>query len=118
MYLKVGDISVFGLTGDLDTFEGKQLFRSLGRLIGREWVKIVLDFERVEHVNYQVLAELVSMGVASHSQNGQIKLANMTSYHRNLLRVAGVDDFFETYDSLADAILSFEDGYTSSIGAC
>lgn len=118
MFQKVGDISIFGLSGDLDTFEGKQLMRSLARLIHFEWVKIVLDFERVEHVNYQVLAELVSLAVASHTMSGRIKLANISSYHRNLLRVAGVDEFFETYDSLGEAILSFEGGYASPAGPC
>ena len=118
MFHHAGDIAIFGLTGDLDTFEGKQLLRSLARLLHRDWVKIVLDFERVEHVNYQVLAELVSLAVASHTLAGQIKLANISPYHRNLLRVAGVDEFFATYDSLGEAILSFEDGYASPARAC
>lgn len=118
MFQRVGDISIFLLTGDLDPFEGRQLMQSLANLIRRDWVKIVLDFERVEHVNYQVMAELVSLGVASHSGAGQIKLANISPYHRNLLRVAGVDEFFETYDSLGEAILSFEAGYASSASAC
>jgi len=118
MFQSVGDIAVFGLTGDLDLLEGRSLMRSLGRMIHHEWVKIVLDFERVEHVNYQVLAQLVRAAVVSHALQGRIKLANMTSYHRNLLRVAGVEEFFETYGSLGEAILSFADEFTSPTSPC
>ena len=115
---RVADISVLAISGDLDKFEGRQLFKSISRLIQNEWVKIVLDFERVEHINYQILAELVSMAVASHTLRGEIKLSNMSPYHQNLLRVAGVNEFFDTYGSLAEAILSFEDAYTPSASFC
>ncbi len=118
MYQNVADISVFGLEGDIGDLEGRQLIRRLARLIRREWVKIVLDFERVEHINYQVMATLVAFSQTMQLFQGQIKLANMTPYHRNILRVAGVDEFFESYESLAEAILSFEDGYCSSAGPC
>ncbi|MBI2083643.1 MAG: STAS domain-containing protein [Deltaproteobacteria bacterium] len=118
MYQKIADISVFDLSGDLDMFEGHQLMRSLARLIRRQWVKIVLDFGEVEHINYKILTDLASIAVASHTLQGEIKFANVSDYHRNILKVAGVDSYFRTYDSLADAILSFEDGYASSAGPC
>jgi len=118
MYQRVADISIFGLTGDLDLFEGKRLLKSLAGLIHREWAKVVLDFERVEHVNYQVMAELVSFAANSQPFTGQIKLANISSYHLNILRVAGVEEFFETYPSVADAVLSFDDGYAPSASTC
>lgn len=118
MYQNIADISVFDLSGDLDTFEGNQLMRSLARLIRRQWVKIVLDFGEVEHINYRILSDLATMAVASHTLKGEIKFANVNDYHRNILRVAGVDTYFRTYDSLADAILSFEDGYPSSASPC
>jgi anti-anti-sigma regulatory factor len=118
MFQKVADISIFGLTGDLDRFEGQRLLQSLSRLIHRDSPKIVLDFCRVEHVNYKIMADLVSLAVASYTLEGQIKLANISSYHRNILRVAGLEEFFETYETLADAIMSFSDAYTSPAGPC
>lgn len=118
MYQKVGDISVLGLSGDIESFEGKQLLRTLTRLIHRNWLKIILDFTGVQHVDYRILADMVTVVVAAHTLRGEIKLANISSYHRNLLRITGVEEFFETYESVEDAIMSFEGGVVSPAGPC
>lgn len=118
MYQKVADISVFGLSGDLDNFEARQLLRSLAQLIRRQWVKIVLDFGEVDHIQYQVLNDLVSVAVASHSLQGGVKLVHLNNYHKNILKVAGVSDYFEVYETLADAILSFHDTGAPSARTC
>jgi anti-anti-sigma factor len=118
MYQQIADISVFGLSGDLDKFEGRQLLKSVAGLIQQEWVKIVLDFKGVDHVHYQVLKDLVTVSVAASTLNGHIKLANMNRYHRDILRVVGLEDFLETYDSVADAVLSFDDAGCAQTGSC
>ncbi|MBI2067253.1 MAG: STAS domain-containing protein [Deltaproteobacteria bacterium] len=117
-FQKVADISIFRLAGDIELFEGRELRRSLARLIHTDWPKIILDFDRVEHVDFKVLVDMVSLVVAAHTLRGQIKLANMSLYHRNILRVSGVEDFFETFDSLESAIMSFEGGIVSQAGPC
>src|SRR3989338_10725282 len=96
MYQTIGDISVFVLSGDLDDFYGKQLLKSLVRLIQTEWVKIILDFKHVGHVNFKVMTDLISLMVAAHSMNGYIKIANLNPYHRSILKASGIEDFFET----------------------
>ena len=102
------NISIVEPSGEVGRFEGQLLLKNILNLIQHRWKKIVLDLGEVEHIHYRVLAELGTVLSESDGQVGTVKLANLNSYHRELLKVAGVDHFFETYDSVAEAVLSFE----------
>jgi anti-anti-sigma regulatory factor len=43
--------------------------------------------------------------------NGDLKLAGMTPYVRDIFKVVGMDQFFEDYTTLEDAIDSFDDDW-------
>lgn len=116
MLAQSSDVSVIRLTGELGQREGGQLLRRIHHLLEREWVKIVLDLGEVEHINYTLLPQLLHVAVFSQLSNGGIKLANVSPYHRRLLELAGVHDGLETYDSIAEAILSFD--ISPSAGSC
>ncbi len=108
MISKVDDISVLGPTGEIDHHEGRLVLDSIKNLLQFDWKKIVLDLGEVSHIHYRFLADLLPLAAASHSTAGGIKLANPTPYTRDILKVTGADRFFETYDTVAEAILSFE----------
>jgi anti-anti-sigma factor len=107
MLQQVADISIFGPAGELDSHDGGILIRKIEELFRREWSKIVLDLRDVEHIHFRFLGDLVSLAKSSSVLSGGIKLANLSPYTREILRLAGVGDFLETYDSVAEAILSF-----------
>jgi anti-anti-sigma regulatory factor len=43
--------------------------------------------------------------------NGDLKLAGMSPFLRDIFRVVGMDRFFEDYTNLEDAIESFDDDW-------
>lgn len=108
MIQPVNDISIVGPSGELDLREGEALLETIGSLLRHEWVKIVLDLGEVEHIHFHFLNRLLALAHAFQPEQGAIKIANLNAYTRELLRLTGVDRFFDTYDSVADAILSFE----------
>lgn len=108
MILQVDDISIFHPEGELDTVEGGDLVEKIRQFLRCDWSKIVLDLTEVSHIHYRVLGDLLRLAVASSTRDGGIKLANVTPYNRDILRITGVERSFETYDSVAEAILSFQ----------
>lgn len=109
MLHQVEDISIIGPAGELDPFEGKLLLEKIANLVRHEWSKIILDLREVSHIHFQFLSDLLA---ASSLLSGEIKLANLNSYTKEILRLAGADRYFETYDSVAEAILSFQNHLT------
>lgn len=109
MILQVEDISIFHPQGELDTVEGGDLLEKIRQFLRCDWSKIVLDLTEVSHIHYRVLGDLRRLAAASSVRDGGIKLANLTPYNREILRVMGVERSFETYNSVAEAIMSFQD---------
>ncbi len=99
---------MIGPEGEVDRYEGQLLLESIQRLGQANWAKIVLDLGEVSHIHYRFLADLLQIQRLSPQGSWGIKLANPTPYTREILKVTGADRFFETYDSVAEAILSFD----------
>lgn len=116
MIQTMSDILVVGPEGELDTFQGRLLLKKIGGLIEFEWNKIVIDLNRVDHIDYRLFGALSILAAAATSSLslGGIKLANISPYNRKILRVTGLDGFFETYESVAEAVLSFHDPLTEA----
>jgi len=114
MIQRVDDISVLHLSGEIDPVDGGRWLKRIQALMKREFSKIVINLGEVDHIHYRFLAELVTLARVSSVMAGGIKLANVTPYHRNIIRFTGVERFFETYDSVAEAILSFPSGNLGS----
>lgn len=109
---KVEDISILNPAGELDTHEGRILLQQIANLIKFDWRKIVLDLREVDHIHFRFLSELGTAAHASSLQSGGIKLANLNPYTREILKMTGADKYLETYDSVAEAILSFHNPLT------
>lgn len=113
MILTVDDIGVVEPSGEIDPYEGRQILAQIANLLKYEWRKIVLDLREVHHIHYRFLSELSTLAVLSSFFSGGIKLANLSADLRGILRIVGADRHFETYDSVEEAILSFESSMTA-----
>lgn len=108
MFHPVADISVLGPAGELDRSEGGVLLERIVGLLQRDWRKIVLDLGEVHHVHFGFLTDLSTLAQLSSAVSGGIKLANLNRETSELLKITGVDRTLEAYDSVAEAILSFD----------
>lgn len=108
MTFYVEDVSVFNPSGELTRVDGRELVEKIRHSIRSDFSKIVIDLSQVDHIHYGVLGELWGLAEASSVRAGGIKLANVSPYNRQILRLTGMDRRFETYDSVADAVLSFQ----------
>jgi len=110
MIRTIDDVSVLNPAGEIDPIDGGRLLKRIRGLLSYDLSKIVLDLSEVHHIHYRFLAELTMLAHVTSVMAGGIKLANVTPYNREIMRLTGVERFFETYDSVAEAILSFPAG--------
>lgn len=107
----IHDISVIDVTGDIDFREMIRIRGVIGSLIEKERTRVVLNLKAVDHINYLSIGVLVEQLRALRNLNGDLKLAGMSSYLRSIFKVVGMDQFFEEYISLEDAIQSFDEDW-------
>ncbi|MGH7771407.1 MAG: STAS domain-containing protein [Candidatus Binatia bacterium] len=107
----IQDISVIDVNGDIDFREMIRIKDVIGSLIEKERIKVVLNLKAVDHINYLSIGVLVERLRILRNLNGDLKLAGMSPYLRDIFKVVGMDQFFEEYTSLEDAIQSFDEDW-------
>lgn len=101
------DVAVVHLSGEVSHFEMQELEAVLRKLTHSKKVKVVLNFQKVEHVNYKTISRLLERASRLRSLSGDLKCASLNSYTRNIFRFTGLDQAVEAYDSVYDAVMSF-----------
>ena len=71
--------------------------------------KVVVDLSQVEWMNSTGLGILISGYTRLRTHEGFLKLANVTDKIQSLLTITKLVTVFETYDSVAEAIASFNE---------
>ena len=107
----IQDISVIDLNGDIDFREMIRIKDAIGSLIEKKRLKVVINLKSVDHINYLSIGVLLERLKLLRNLNGDLKLAGMSPFLRDIFEVVGMDRFFEDYTSLEDAIESFDDDW-------
>ena len=107
----IQDISVIDVGCDIDFREMIRIKDIIGALIEKDKTKVILNLKAVDHINYLSIGVLVERLKILRNLNGDLKLAGMNPYVRDIFKVVGMDQFFEDYRSLEDAIESFDEDW-------
>jgi anti-anti-sigma factor len=95
------------LEGEIDAEKMAEIGRVIGQLIKGEMYGLILNFESAEHVHFTVLTTLVEEKKRLQSFGGDIRLAGMSEYLKNIFRTTGVLEEFQVFDSAQQAAKSF-----------
>jgi anti-sigma B factor antagonist len=104
-YIK--DIAVLTIDGRININSSK-LIESVGLLLDKGVSKIVIDMSKVDFVDYNGLSVLAITYKNSLNNNSIMKLCGISLNIQELLKVVKLDDVFEIYDSIDDALSSFK----------
>lgn len=80
----------------------------LHEFIEKDLVKVVIDLSGIEWMNSTGLGILISTYTTLRNHDGQLKLAKITEKIQSLLVITKLVSVFETFDSVEEAIQSFE----------
>ncbi|MEK6698760.1 MAG: STAS domain-containing protein [Nitrospirota bacterium] len=95
------------LEGEVDATKMAEINRVIGQLIKGEMYGLILNFEAVEHVNFTILSGLVEEKKRLQSFGGDLRLAGLSDYIKNIFRTTGVLDAFPVFDTAQQAARSF-----------
>ena len=95
------------LEGEIDAAKMEEINRVIGQLIKGEMYGLILNFESAEHINFTILPALVEEKKRLQSFGGDIRLAKLSEYIKNIFRTTGVLEDFQVFDTAQQAAKSF-----------
>jgi anti-sigma B factor antagonist len=95
------------LEGEVDSAKLAEISRIVGQLIKGEMFGLILNFEAVEHVNFAILSSLVEEKKRLQSFGGDLRLAALSDYIKNIFKTTNVLEEFQVFDTAQQAAKSF-----------
>ncbi len=90
-----GTTAVLAMAGSMSARDFGELHHQLVGLLQARRKRIVLDFEGVEHVSYKHASSLAREFDLVRSHNGDLRVAGVSPYVRDILLFAGLSDVLE-----------------------
>jgi anti-anti-sigma factor len=100
-------VYLMNLEGEIDAAKITEIDRVIGQLIKGEMYGLILNFGAVEHIHFTILPSLVEEKRRIQSFGGDIRLAAMSDYIKNIFRTTGVLEEFQVFDTVQQAAKSF-----------
>jgi anti-anti-sigma factor len=94
-----GDVAVLEMGGSIAASDFGALHRHLVGLLRERRRRILLDFRGVDHVSYRDASLLAREFDLVRSYDGDLKVAGMSPYVRDILVFAGLAGFLERHTS-------------------
>ena len=105
---QAGDITILDMNGRVTIGEGSVALRTaIRRILGEGKKNILLNLGGVGYIDSSGIGELVSSFTAVNKEGGKLKLLNLTQKIQDLLAITKLLTVFDTFDSEADALNSF-----------
>jgi anti-sigma B factor antagonist len=104
-----GDVTVISVKGDITLNQGGDVLLKdkIQSLLQQGHKKLVLDVGGVSYVDSAGLGQLVQIHATTKSNGGSLRLANVQKKLKDLLVVTKLVTVFDSYDSEAAALASF-----------
>jgi anti-sigma B factor antagonist len=105
----IDGITVLDIVGKLTIDEAAQQLRDkINSLISQKETRIVLNLKHVPYIDSGGLGELIASFGSVTRAGGTMKLLNVSARNHDLLSITRLVTVFESFDSEADALRSFE----------
>ena len=103
------NVVILDLNGKLTIGEGDELLKEkINSLMQQGHRNLLLNLENVPYVDSAGLGEIVRTYTTVSRQGGHLKLVNLTKRITDLLAITKLLTVFDTFESEADAVCSFE----------
>ena len=105
---KINDIQIVTLGGRMDAYSSNDVERQLNSLIEANQVKIILDLAGLEYISSSGLRVLLAALKKSRKASGDIRLAAMRPYVKEVFDIAGFTQLFQIFEQEKEAMDSFK----------
>ncbi len=92
----------------LDELVINEILTELVALIeGADGIKMLLDFENVDHLSSAALGMLITLNKRANEANGQLRLAKISPQIFEVFKITRLDKLFDIRDTVEEAMGSF-----------
>ena len=104
----IGKVTVIDLNGKITIGKGDLILReSVDSVLNEGKDRILLNLNKVSYMDSAGIGELVACYKKVREKEGMMKLVNPGGRVHDLLALTKLDEYFETYDTEAEALASF-----------
>ena len=107
MERKVGEANIISISGRLDAYSANDVEGKLNSLIDAAQVQLVVSLEKLEYISSSGLRVLLAALKKVRKQQGDIKLACLKPYIKEVFDISGFTQLFKIFDKEEDAVNSF-----------
>ena len=105
---QAGDVTVLDMNGSIRMGEGSsELRKAIRDLVTGGKKKILLNLAGVKYIDSSGIGELIANYTTVSKDGGQMKLLSLTEKVRDLLVITKLLTVFDSYESEAEALSSF-----------
>ena len=105
----IGGVTVLDLVGKLTIDRAAEHLKDkIHSLISQARTRIIVNLEKVPYIDSGGLGQLVASYGSVMRTGGGMKLLNVSARNHDLLSITRLVTVFESFDSEADAVRSFE----------
>jgi anti-sigma B factor antagonist len=104
----IGDVPVLSVSGKIDAVTSKYLEAALIGLIDQNKNSLVINMEKVEFLSSSGLRVLMASLNKLKHRDGDLKLAALQPFVKDVFFMTGANRFFSIYSSQVEAIKSFQ----------
>jgi anti-sigma B factor antagonist len=105
-----GDVTIVDIAGRIQLGEGTSALReTLGELLEKNQLKILLNLSQVSYIDSTGVGELVAEFTKVTGRGGQLKLLHLTERVTDLLQITKLYTVFDVFDDEATANRSFDE---------
>ena len=102
-----GNVSVISLGGRLDAYAANDVEQKLNSQLDAEQVHLVVNLKELEYISSSGLRVLLAALKKAKKQQGDVRLACLQPYVREVFDIAGFSQLFQMFENEQDAVNSF-----------
>jgi anti-sigma B factor antagonist len=103
-----GEVSIVYLTGRLDAYAANDVEKRLNAATEKAPVKLVVCMDKLEYISSSGLRVLLAALKKARKQQGDIRLAGLQPYVKEVFDVAGFTQLFKMFEKETEAENSFK----------
>jgi len=106
---KQGNVNLLSLSGRLDAYSATELEKKLDSLIEASQNCLVIDLEKLDYISSSGLRVFLAALKKAKKQQGDIKLACMKPFIKEVFDIAGFSQLFNIFDTREAAVTAFNE---------
>jgi len=104
---KYGHVTVLSLKGEFTADDAENFRRVTGELAKQDVRDMVVDLEKTPFVDSAAMEAMLALRDGLQEQLGTLKLAGADENVRKILQMTRLDQQFETFNDMIEAVKSF-----------